>query len=298
MRVDAGRFHRLHHRRGDRGRSRRPQRLCHQSRPRQRRRVRDRSAKRHARAATVGADQRQRAALLQPSIRPSAFSMSPTRAAIRSLPTGSGATANCRRPPSGCASAARPASSSAAEHPHERQDLRFRDPVGACRRGARSRHRRAGPADLPDHGLRLRGRRPRRGAVQPADRGLHLFAADQPDQRRARDAAGHARRRPRLHGHVVGPCGAGAGAVPADDAGRRDRRLLAPLRRLAAADAQHLSEVRLEGEHRRCRPAGQFQACADGQDQGLLHREPRQSRRRVSATSRRSRASPRQPAFR
>jgi len=29
---------------------------------------------------------------------------------------------------------------------HERQELRFRDPVGACRRCARSRHRRAGAA--------------------------------------------------------------------------------------------------------------------------------------------------------
>ena len=44
--------------------------------------------------------------------------------------------------------------------------------------------------------------------------------------------------------------------------GARDRRLLAPLWRLAAADAQHLSEVRLEGEDRRCRRAGEFQARA------------------------------------
>ena len=62
---------------------------------------------------------------------------------------------------------------------------------------------------------------------------------------------------------VVRPCGAGAGAVSADEAGRRDRRLLPPLRRLAAADAEHLSEVRLEGEHRRRRHAGQLQARRD-----------------------------------
>ena len=44
------------------------------------------------------------------------------------------------------------------------------------RRPARSRHRRARDADLPDHGLRVRGRRPRRGAVQPAGLRQHLFA--------------------------------------------------------------------------------------------------------------------------
>ena len=81
----------------------------------------------------------------------------------------------------------------------DEQDLRLRDTVDACRRRPRSGDRRAGAADLPDDGLRLRRCRPRRRAVQPADRGLHLFAPDQPDQCRARDAARDARRRPRLH---------------------------------------------------------------------------------------------------
>ena len=101
----------------------------------------------------------------------------------------------------------------------DEQDLRLRDPVDPCRRGPRSDDRRAGAADLPDHGLRLRQCRPCGGAVQPADRRLHLFAADQPDQRGAGDAARHARRRPWLHRGLVGPCRAGAGAVSADDAG-------------------------------------------------------------------------------
>ncbi len=90
--------------------------------------------------------------------------------------------------------------------------------------------------------------------------GFIYFAADQPDQRRAGSPARHAGRRPRLHRRLVGPCRAGAGAVPADGARRRDRRLLAPLWRLAAADAQHLSEVRLGGEDRRRRRSGEFQA--------------------------------------
>ena len=63
--------------------------------------------------------------------------------------------------------------------------------------------------------------------------------------------------------------------------GRRDRRLLAPLRRLAAADAEHLSEVRLEGRTSST-PTRRTTSSArvDRQDQGLLHREPGQSRRR------------------
>ena len=85
------------------------------------------------------------------------------------------------------------------EHNLMRQDLRLRDPVDPCRRRPRSDDRRAGAADLPDHGLCFRRRRPRGGAVQPADRGLHLFAPDQPDQCGAGDAARDARRRPRLH---------------------------------------------------------------------------------------------------
>ena len=55
--LHAFRLHRLQHRRRDLGRSRRPQRLCLQSRPRQHRRVRHRSRQGHALAAPMGADQ-------------------------------------------------------------------------------------------------------------------------------------------------------------------------------------------------------------------------------------------------
>ena len=251
--LHAVRLHRLQHRRRDRGRSRRPQRLCLQPRPRQHRRVRHRSGQGHARRRGSGCRPRAACRASSASIPRSVSSMSPTRAAIRSSATGSGATASCRRRPIRVKVGSPACIVFSWSVLDERQDLRLRDPVGACRRRPRSDDRRAGAADLPDHGLCVRGCRPRRRAVQPADRGLHLFAADQPDQRGARDAARHPGRRPRLHRRLLRPCRAGAGAVPADVAGRGDRRLLAALRRLAAADAQHLSEVRLEGEDRRCR---------------------------------------------
>ena len=51
--------------------------------------------------------------------------------------------------------------------------------------------------DLPDGGLRVRRRRPRRLALQPARFRLHLFAPHQPDRRGARGADREPRRRPR-----------------------------------------------------------------------------------------------------
>ena len=88
--------------------------------------------------------------------------------------------------------------------PPRNLDLRLRDPRHPCRRRARPDHRRARDADLSDDGLCVRGRRPRRLALQPAQFRLHLFAADQPDGRGARGAdreprgrARGGRRRPR-----------------------------------------------------------------------------------------------------
>ena len=82
--------------------------------------------------------------------------------------------------------------------------LRLRDPRHPCRRRARSDHRRALDPDLPDDGLCVRRRRPRRLALQPAQFRLHLFAAHQPDRLGAGGADRGARGRTRRGRGVVG----------------------------------------------------------------------------------------------
>ncbi len=92
------------------------------------------------------------------------------------------------------------------------------------RRAARSDDRRARDADLPDHVVRVRRRRPRGLAVRPAGVRQHLHPHRQPDQRGAGGARRRARRR---HGGARGrlrPRGAGAGHARAAAAGRRVRR--------------------------------------------------------------------------
>ena len=83
---------------------------------------------------------------------------------------------------------------------------------------------RAGDADLPDHLLRLRRRRPCRLAVRAAGLRQHLLPHRQPDLRRARRARRGARRR---HGGARGrlrPCGAVPGLPRSAPARRRVRR--------------------------------------------------------------------------
>ena len=83
---------------------------------------------------------------------------------------------------------------------------------------------RAQHADLPDHVLRVRRRRPRGGAVQPPDLRLHLLAADEPDGRGARGAGRGTRGRPRRRRGGLRARGAVAGVLHAAGAGRRLHR--------------------------------------------------------------------------
>ena len=71
---------------------------------------------------------------------------------------------------------------------HVRPPSRLQHARGARRRGARRRNGRARHADLPDHLVRVRRRRPCGVAVRPAGVRQHLHAARQPDQRGARGA--------------------------------------------------------------------------------------------------------------
>ena len=93
--------HRLQHGRRDLGRSRRPQCLRLQSRPRQHRRVRHRSAARARCRRASGCRPMAARRASSPSIPTSASSTSPTRTAARSWVTASAAMAGSHRPASG-----------------------------------------------------------------------------------------------------------------------------------------------------------------------------------------------------
>ena len=141
-------------------------------------------------------------------------------------------------------------------------------------------HRRARHADLSDHLVRVRGRRPRRLAVRPADLRQHLYAHRQSDQRGAGGARRRARRRHRGPRGRLRPRRAGGGHALPDAPGRRVRRLQEALWRLDQPVQSRLQEFRLErgvGRARRCR---HLRARHHAQDQGDLHRIHRQSRRR------------------
>ena len=164
--------------------------------------------------------------------------------------------------------------------PQAQSRLWLRDPRDPCRRRARSYHRRALDPDLSNHSLRLRRRRSRRLALQPAQFRLHLFAADQSDRRRARGADRGARGRARGGRRRVGTRRPVPDLLHADGARRRVCRLTQPLWRLADAVRPLVQEARLDLPFRRSERAGKFPPRADAEMQGDLHREPRQSRRR------------------
>ena len=142
--------------------------------------------------------------------------------------------------------------------PSANLDLRLRDPRHPCRRRARSDHRRALDPDLPDDGLCVRRRRPRRLALQPAQFRLHLFAADQPDRRGAGRAHRRARGRPRGGRRRLGPRGAVPHLLHPDGAGRRVRRLAQSLWRLAHPIRALVQEARLDLPFRRSDRAGEL----------------------------------------
>ena len=68
-------------------------------------------------------------------------------------------------------------------------ETRLQHACHPCRRPARPGDRRARHADLPDHVLRVRRRRARRGAVQSRDVRQHLYADHEPDPGGAGGAA-------------------------------------------------------------------------------------------------------------
>ena len=262
--VDAVGFHRLQHRRRDLGRSRRPQRLRLQPRPRQHRRVRHRSGQGHARRRASGC--RPRAACRASS------AFDPRQRFLYVANQGGHSILGYKVERDGKLSPTR---------------IRVKVPSPACivfsgaylmskTYGFETLSIHAGAGPDPATGARaLPIYQTTAYAFDDADHAAALFNLQTVGFIYSRltnptNAALETRLATLEGGRgctvtVVGPCGAGAGPLPADAAGRRDRRLLPPLRRLAAADEEHLSEVRLEGAHRRRRHAGQLQARAHRQ---------------------------------
>ena len=115
-------------------------------------------------------------------------------------------------------------------------------------------HRLAQRADPPDHVVRLRGRRPRRRAVQPPDLRLHLLAADQPDRRRARGAGRRAGGRSGGGRRGVRPRRPAARLLHAARAGRPRRRGAPAVRRVADPAPPHLRAAGLERDASSTRP--------------------------------------------
>ena len=143
---------------------------------------------------------------------------------------------------------------------HGRPRIRHRDPVPARRATARHRHRIARAADLPDHLVRVRRRRPRGEPVQPPDLREHLHPIDEPDHRDVRGANGGARGWPGGGGHGIRNVGPDD-RVPDPACRRGSRRLveqalrreLLPARR-ELPQARHRDHVRGSGRPRELRP--------------------------------------------
>ena len=129
---------------------------------------------------------------------------------------------------------------------HDRTHSRLCHACDPCRRAARSDHRRARHADLPDHVVRVRRRRSRRLAVRPAGVRQHLHPHRQSDQRGAGGAHRRARRRHRGPRGRLRPRRAGAGVSLPDEARRRVRRLAQALWRLDQPVQSRVQEFRLE----------------------------------------------------
>ena len=110
------------------------------------------------------------------------------------LAGGSAADADDPAVSADVAQAFRPAHEEALRMEEDRT-IRLRDAPGARRSTARSQHRRARRADLPDHELRVRRPRIGGGLFQPAGVRQHLLAHHEPDGGRLRGAHGQPRGR-------------------------------------------------------------------------------------------------------
>ncbi len=172
------------------------------------------------------------------------------------------------------------------------------DPCRACRRAARSHHRRTGDADLSNHVLRVQRRRPRRLAVRAAGVRQHLYPHRQSDHRRAGRARCGAGRRHRGACGRLGTRRAGRRAAAIADARRRVHRRAKTLWRLDQPVHPRVQELWLERGVGRSRRYRQFRARGDAAHQGDLHRVRSPIPPAASPTSRRSRKWPARPACR
>src|SRR5437762_2548680 len=144
------------------------------------------------------------------------------------------------------------------------------DPCRACRRAARSHHRRTGDADLSNHVLCVQRCRPCRLAVRAAGVRQHLYPHRQSDHRRAGRAHRGAGRRHRGAGGCLGTRGAGRGASAVIDAGRRIHRRAKTLWRLDQPVHACVQEFWLERRVGRSRRYRQFRARGNAAHQAIF----------------------------
>ena len=182
---------------------------------------------------------------------------------------------------------------------HDRPPARLQHARHPCRSGPRCRDGRPGDADLPDHVLRLRRRRPCGLAVRSAGLRQHLFPHRQPDLR----GAGRARRGARgRHGGARGglrPCGRVPGAStrccsPATSSSRPSKLYGGSINQFNHSYKNFGWNVVWANPDDPSTLRGRHHA----EDQGDLHRIHRQSGRRDRRSSRPSRRSPRSTASR
>ena len=152
-------------------------------------------------------------------------------------------------------------------------------PRRPCRRPARSDHRRAGDADLPDHVVRVQRRRSCRVIVRAAGVRQYLHTHRKSDQRGAGRARRVAGRRHRGGRGGFRPCGAGHRHAAIAAARRRIHRRAKTVWRFDQPVHPRLQELWLERGVGRLRRHLKFRARGDAAHQGDLRRIDRQPRR-------------------